>query len=241
MPIRLEVLGSGPAWPLPRLGCDCAQCTSDDPRDARLRSSILVDGRVLVDAGPDCYAQLRRAGAMPEAVVVTHAHHDHVLGLHDLGKLGRVPLHIAKPAERDLRRIFPRLDFRVMHVTPGVPIDLGEGLECRPFDVEHGSTPTLGLRFASGGSSFVYAPNLGARPASKLARSADLLILDGSRKQGTLSGHLSMSDGIEAARRLKPGRTLFTHIGHRAGTHAELEEWLPDGFGVAFDTQRLEL
>lgn len=239
--MRVELLGTGAAWPLPRLGCDCAQCSSTDPRDARLRSSVLVDGRVLVDAGPDCYAQLRRAGALPQEVVITHAHPDHVLGVHDLAKLGRIPLHIAKPAERELRRIFPRIDMRVMHVTPGVPIDLGEGLACRPFDVEHGSTPTLGLRFTSGQTNVVYIPDTGAAPDSKLARNADLLIIDGSRKTNSFAGHLAMEDAVPVARKLRAVRTLFTHVGHRTGTHAELEEWLPEGFGVAYDTQVVEL
>ena len=84
----VDFLGTAAAWPIPRLGCSCPQCSSDDPRDARLRSSILVERRVLVDAGPDAYAQLRRAGVVPEAVVLTHGHHDHVLGLHELAKLG---------------------------------------------------------------------------------------------------------------------------------------------------------
>ena len=239
--MRVEVLGSAPAWPLPRLGCDCPQCRSSDPRDARLRSSILVEGRVLVDAGPDCYHQLRRVGALPEAVIVTHAHHDHVLGLHDLAKLGRIPLHIAKPAERELRRILPRLDFRVMHVTPGVPIDLGERLECRPFEVEHGEASTMGLRFTQGPASLVYVPDAGAPPASKLARDAGLLVLDGSSRERSFSGHLSMAEAIPVARRLRARRTLFTHIGHRTGTQAELEAWLPEGFGVAYDGQVIEL
>lgn len=239
--MRVELLGTGAAWPIPRLGCDCPQCTSDDPRDRRLRSSIMVEGRVLVDAGPDCYHQLRRAGALPEAVVITHAHHDHVLGVHDLAKLGRIPMHITKPAERGLRKLFPRIDQRIMHMTPGVPIDLGGGLDCRPFEVQHGATPTLGLRFTHGPASLVYIPDTGAAPDSKLARGADLLILDGSRKTNTFSGHLSMEDAIPIVRRLRATRTLFTHIGHRTGTHAELEEWLPDGFGVAYDTQVVEL
>ena len=239
--MRIELLGTGAAWPIPRLGCDCQQCTSQDPRDRRLRSSIMVEGRVLVDAGPDCYHQLRRAGALPEAVVITHADHDHVLGVHDLAKLGRIPMHITKPVERSLRKLFPRIDQRVMHMTPGVPVDLGDGLDCRPFEVQHGSTPTLGLRFTQGAASLVYIPDTGAAPDSKLARGADLLILDGSRKTNTFSGHLSMEDAIPIVRRLRARRTLFTHIGHRTGTHAELEAWLPEGFGIAHDTQIVEL
>jgi phosphoribosyl 1,2-cyclic phosphate phosphodiesterase len=239
--MRVELLGTGAAWPIPRLGCDCPQCTSDDPRDQRLRSSIMIEGRVLVDAGPDCYSQLRRAGALPEAVVITHAHHDHVLGVHDLAKLGRIPLHITKPAERSLRKLFPRIDQRILHMTPGVAIDLGQGLECRPFEVEHGSTPTLGLRFTEGQASLVYIPDTGTAPDSKLARDADLLILDGSRRTNSFAGHLAMEDAVPIVRRLRAKRTLFTHIGHRTGTHAELEEWLPDGLGVAYDTQVVEL
>jgi phosphoribosyl 1,2-cyclic phosphate phosphodiesterase len=94
--VLIEVLGTSAGWPIPRLGCDCPQCTSDDPRDRRLRSSLLLDRRILVDAGPDAYAQLMRAGAVPEQVVLTHDHHDHVLGLHVLSKLRRIPLHCTR-------------------------------------------------------------------------------------------------------------------------------------------------
>jgi phosphoribosyl 1,2-cyclic phosphate phosphodiesterase len=118
--LKALVLGSSAAWPIPRLGCDCEQCTSSDPRDRRLRSSLLVDGRILVDAGPDAYQQLLGAGVVPEAILLTHHHHDHMLGLHVLSKAGRLPLHMTKEAERGVRTIFSRIDFRVMHLTPGV-------------------------------------------------------------------------------------------------------------------------
>jgi phosphoribosyl 1,2-cyclic phosphate phosphodiesterase len=236
------VLGSSGAWPIPRLGCDCPQCTSADPRDARLRSSLLLDGRILVDAGPDAYAQLMRAGVVPEEVLLTHHHHDHMLGLHVLSKAGRLPLHMTKEAERGVRTIFPRIDFRVMHLTPGVRLELGNGLIAQAFDVEHSSnTRTVAFRFTNPeGGSLVYAPDLSAPPQSKLVKGASVLVLDGSVRGVRRGGHMPIEEGLEAAAALKPQRTVFTHIGHRVGTHVELEEWLEGRADVAFDGMEID-
>ena len=236
------MLGSSGAWPIPRLGCDCPQCTSPDPRDARLRSSLLLDGRILVDAGPDAYEQLRRAGTVPEEVLLTHHHHDHMLGLHVLSKAGRLPLHMTKEAEKGVRTIFPRIDFRVMHLTPGVRLELGNGLVAQPFDVEHSSnTRTVAFRFTGPeGGSLVYAPDLSAPPQSKLAKGASVLMLDGSVRGVRRGGHMPIEEGLESAAALKPGRTVFTHIGHRVGTHSELEDWLAGRADVAFDGMEID-
>jgi phosphoribosyl 1,2-cyclic phosphate phosphodiesterase len=240
--VKITVLGTSAAWPIPRLGCDCEQCTSDDPRDRRLRPALLVEGRVLIDAGPDVYHQLRRAGAVPEDVVLTHAHADHVLGMHDLTKLGRLPLHASRETLSALRGLFPRIDLRPLALAPGATLDLGDGLVLQAFDVEHGGDRTYGLRLRGGaGETLVYVPDAGAPPSSRLARDADLLLLDGATRERAMRGHLSMAAGVEAARRLRARRTLFTHIGHRTGTHAELERWLPEGFGVAYDGEEIAL
>jgi phosphoribosyl 1,2-cyclic phosphate phosphodiesterase len=240
--LKALVLGSSAAWPIPRLGCDCAQCTSTDPRDRRLRSSLLVDGRILVDAGPDAYQQLQRAAVLPESILLTHHHHDHMLGLHVLSKAGRLPLHMTKESERGVRTIFPRIDFRVMHLTPGVKLELGGGLVAQAFDVSHSeNTRTMAFRFTSdAGGSLVYMPDMSAAPDSKLARGADVVILDGSTRERPARGHLPMTDTLELLPRLKAGRALFTHIGHRTGTHAELEEWLGDRAGAAYDGLEVE-
>jgi phosphoribosyl 1,2-cyclic phosphate phosphodiesterase len=239
--VKAEVLGSAAAWPIPRLGCDCEQCTSDDPRDRRLRPSLLVDGRILIDAGPDAYQQLL-GRPLPEEILLTHHHHDHMLGLHVLSKAGRLPLHLTKEAERGARVIFPRLDFRVMYLTPGVPLDLGGGLVAQGFDVEHSpNTRTLAFRFTTAeGSSLVYAPDHAQPPSSKLARDAGVLMLDGSVRGQRRGGHLPIEEGLAAARKLRAGRTVFTHIGHRMGTHAQLQASLEGQAEVAFDGMEIE-
>jgi phosphoribosyl 1,2-cyclic phosphate phosphodiesterase len=240
--LKALVLGSSAAWPIPRLGCDCEQCTSSDPRDRRLRPSLLVDGRILVDAGPDAYQQLLAAGLVPEAILLTHHHHDHMLGLHLLSKVGRLPLHMTKEAERGVRTIFPRIDFRVMHLTPGVHLELGNGLVAQAFDVAHSSNArTVAFRFTTAeGGSLVYAPDVGEPPDSKLARNADVLVVDGSTRDRPGSGHMAMTETLELLPKLKPGRTLFTHVGHRTGTHADLEAWLGERAGVAHDGLEIE-
>lgn len=237
------MLGSSGAWPIPRLGCDCLQCTSSDTRDRRLRSSLLLDSRVLIDAGPDVYHQLMRAQAVPETVLITHHHYDHILGLHSLAKLGRLPLHMTKECERGVRGVFPRLDFRVMHLTPGVKLELGEGLVAQAFDVPHSqATRTVAFRFTfPSGATLVYAPDIGGPPESKLARGADVLILDGSTRDQRPGGHMPISDGVKVAQRLKAKRTLFTHVGHRTGTFVELEGWLDGAAEVAYDGLEIEL
>jgi phosphoribosyl 1,2-cyclic phosphate phosphodiesterase len=237
------VLGSSGAWPIPRLGCDCPQCTSTDPRDQRLRPSLLVDRTTLVDAGPDCYHQLRRAEAVPAEVLMTHAHYDHSLGLHTLAKLGRLPLHATRECEHDLRQIFPRLDFRILQMTPGVKVELEGGAAAQPFDVAHSeNSRTVGFRFTSpDGGTLVYVPDMVAEPESKLARGADVLMLDGSTRDRRQGGHMPMSETLGLLKRLKANRVIFTHIGHRAGTHAELESWLDGRAEAAYDGMVIDL
>lgn len=178
-----------------------------------------------------------RAGVVPEEVLLTHHHHDHMLGLHVLSKAGRLPLHMTKETERGVRAIFPRIDFRVMHLTPGVRVELGNGLVAQPFDVEHSSnTRTVAFRFTSPeGGSLVYAPDLSDAPQSKLAKGAAVLMLDGSVRGVKRGGHMPIEQGLEAAGALKAERAIFTHIGHRVGTHEELEGWLDGRAEVAFD------
>jgi len=240
--VRVTVLGTSSGWPIPRLGCDCAQCTSTDPRDRRLRPAVLLDRAVLVDAGPDLYHQLLRAGELPEAIVLTHAHADHVLGLYELAKLGRVPVYCSPDTEKQVRTILPRLQLRLVRVAPGERVPLPQGITAQAFDVEHGRDRMFGWRFTGpAGESLVYVPDMEEPPASKLARGCDLAFLDGSTRTATTRGHLAMEDAIPMARRLGMQRVLFTHVGHRVGLHAELDEWLPDGFATAYDGMVVDL
>ena len=181
---------------------------------------------------------------MPDQVLLTHHHHDHVLGLHALAKLGPHPAALHEGVRAGRAGDLP---------AARLPRDAGDagrarsssahGLRAQAFDVDHsGNTRTVAYRFTGpGGESLVYAPDLAGPPGSKLAKGPDLLMLGAATRDRTVKDHMPMTEGIECARKLKPGRTLFTHVGHRIGTHAELEAWVPEGFGIAYDGLEIEL
>src|ERR1035438_4907339 len=166
-PIKILVLGSGPSVGVPTIGCHCGVCTSADPRDARLRPSILVayEGRnVLIDTTPDFRTQALRVGLDHlDAVLFTHAHADHVMGLDDVRPFnfrqkGRIPIYASAETMASIERIFsyifdqatretnvPQLDARLLD---GAAVDLF-GVEFTPVPVLHGRQTIYGFRFRS--------------------------------------------------------------------------------------------
>ena len=201
--LHIRFLGTSAARPIPRWGCTCPQCaaTQTDSRAQRTRSAILVNGTLLVDAGPDIYAQLR---ALPykdlariDHIIITHPHADHYLGLDDLAALRRIsqlpilPIYAfpdgwnrirggfryliaAEVSEYD-RRPFAR---REIHLNE--PLHLPEGLTVTPLDTHHTQPfTTAGLLIERGGVRVFYAPDFHHTDPS-LVRPVDLVILDGS-------------------------------------------------------------
>jgi len=201
--LTIRFLGTSAARPIPRWGCTCPQCAAarTDPRARRTRSAILVNGTLLVDAGPDIYAQLRVLPyedlARIDHIIITHPHADHYLGLDDLAALRRIsqlpilPIHAlsdgwdriqggfryliaAEVSEHD-RRPFARREIRLNE-----PLLLPAGLTITPLDTHHTQPfTTAGLLIERGGVRVFYAPDFHhVNPA--LVHPVDLLILDGS-------------------------------------------------------------
>jgi phosphoribosyl 1,2-cyclic phosphate phosphodiesterase len=244
------LLGTGTSVGVPFIGCDCAVCQSPDRRNRRLRSSLwLRDERhsVLVDCGPDFRQQALTYGIRRlDAVLLTHQHADHILGLDDLRLLilrAKAPIPILGDAATlaAVRRVYayafdgidtgsfkPHFD---LHELPDYdqPIRVGE-LEMLPIPVHHGGLTVLGVRVGD----FAYVPDCKEIPPASAERLAGLetLVIDGLRPKAHRT-HFNIEEALAAIERLAPRQAWLTHLTH--DIDATDESWLPAGVGLAFD------
>lgn len=246
-------MGTGTSTGVPVLGCTCAVCTSSDPRDQRLRPSVLVQWRGLqlqVDVGPDFRLQALRYGIQRlDAVFLTHAHADHINGLDDLRPLtvgGPLPVYGEESTLLELERRFgymftrepslssrPLLDFRPM---PSA-VDLGRGCLVRAVPVCHGPDLILGFRFGP----LAYLTDCSAIPASsyRLLEGIHTLVIDGLRPTPHPT-HFSFDQALKAAEPLQPKQIWLIHLSHDL-LHTEIEALLGDRARAAWDGLILDL
>lgn len=245
--IRVTVLGSGTSKGVPEIGCTCSVCQSDDPRDKRLRASVLVRTQgltLLLDASPDLRQQaLIHDIAHVDAVLITHSHYDHVGGIDDLRPFcvnGALPLYVREDVDGDLRR---RLDYCFrQHLYPGVPVfDMQildgkpfyiNGVRIEPIEVLHGKLPIFGYRI--GRFAYVTDAKTIDDHARDQLRDLDVLIINALRKQEHFA-HFSLQEALELIAYVKPKRAYLTHFNHQMPRYADLAAELPEGVFPAYD------
>jgi len=247
--LTITVLGSGTSVGVPTIGCDCRVCRSPDPRDQRLRPSILVsygDNNVLIDTTPDLRAQALRAGLRSlDAVLYTHAHADHILGLDDLrpfnyGRAAPIPIYGRPEALATIQRIFRYVFENANHGSsvPRVaacPLEPG-GVELFrlrfvPVPILHGNREIIGFRFGRA----AYLTDHSDIPAASfgLLRDLDVLFLDALRHTPHPT-HSTIQRSLAWVSELRPRRAYFTHICHDL-MHEETNRSLPAGVELAYD------
>ena len=254
--MRLRILGCGTSSGVPRIGGDWGACDPKDPRNRRLRSSILVEiagETILVDCGPDLREQLLAAGvARIDRLIVTHDHADHCHGIDELRVVaqtsgGPIPLHARADVLERLRARF-LYAFQGLKLYPpvveGHAIDgdwqLG-GAQIRFTDQPHGGITSLGMRFDESGRSAGYAIDFHAMTPEMLAmyQGVDLWVADCLRRRPHPT-HAHLDAVIGWARELKVGQLLLTHLDNSMD-YATLAVELPDWAAPAFDGQEVEL
>jgi len=251
--LTITFLGTGTSSGVPMVACDCEVCSSEEPKDKRLRSSILVQSdstTIVVDATPDFRQQmLQHQVKRIDAILLTHAHKDHVGGLDDTRgyqffQQQPTSIYGTALALEGVRREVPYAFAE--HKYPGVPVyELYEiddhpfaigDIEITPIRVMHYKMPVSGFRF--GDFTYITDANFIAEEEKDKIRGSHTLVLNALRKEKHLS-HFTLDEAVALAQELGVKQAYFTHISHQLGLHYQINEELPMGIELAYDGLQL--
>lgn len=248
-PLTITFLGTGTSSGVPMIACDCEVCRSVDPRDTRLRSSIMVQSAtttLVVDSTPDFRYQMLRASVRKlDAIVFTHPHKDHIAGLDDVrafNYFSQQPMQIFanEMTQMNIIREFPYAFAETRY--PGVPEIQINQIDMDPFTVGditvtpilvwHMRMPVLGFRFGN----FTYITDANRIDAAEMdkIRGSSHLVLNALRHEKHIS-HFTLSEAVAVAQELKVPNVYFTHISHQLGLHELINAGLPPGIQLAYD------
>jgi phosphoribosyl 1,2-cyclic phosphate phosphodiesterase len=248
MSLKVTLLGTGTSTGVPVIACDCAVCTSPDPRNKRLRCSAWVrsgETSLLIDTTPDMRTQLLAHDVRRlDAVLFTHSHADHIFGLDDVRRFNFIqgtsmPCYGREDTLQDIKRAFSYV-FRETQAGGGKPsLDLhpvegpfvAAGLEVRPVPILHGRLPIYGYRIGG----FAYVTDVSDIPpeSMELLNGLDVLVL-GALRPEPHSTHFNFEQAMAAAQALAPRQTYFTHMTHDVD-YEEANRRLPAGIALGFD------
>lgn len=247
-------LGTGTSHGVPMIACDCAVCTSDDPRDKRNRPCLLIrcgQENILIDTPPELrVAALRWDVRSVDHVLYTHHHADHIFGLDDLRRFNHlrdaeITCYGSERSLSEIRQTF-RYAFGTEHLGGGLPVIRLQpvngsfplaGFEVQTLQVMHGPTPVLGYRM--GGFAYVTDVKTIPRETREQLRGLDVLVL-GVLRHRPHPTHLSVAEALDVLDDLRPRKAYFTHIAHDLG-HAATEADLPPDVRLAYDGLSLSL
>ncbi|KAA0988944.1 MBL fold metallo-hydrolase [Dyadobacter aurulentus] len=247
--MRITFLGTGTSQGIPVIACECAVCHSGDQHNNRLRASVLIEtkGRTFViDTGPDFRQQMLRADVKHlDAAIFTHQHKDHTAGLDDIRAFNHrqqkdMPLYGRPEVLNQIRSEFsyafsetryPGVPHFEMHPIENKPFDIA-GVNVTPIEVMHHKLPVYGYRI--GGFTYITDANFISEKEQEKIIGSEVLVLDTLQKEPHLS-HFTLSQALELIEKLKIPKAYLTHISHKLGLHADIEQELPRNVRLAYD------
>lgn len=253
--MKVTFLGTGTSTGVPTVGCRCGVCTSDDPRNRRLRQSVKIEANgkhFVIDTSPDLRLQLLQY-PIPrlDFVLFTHSHSDHMMGLDDIRPFNffqrqSIPVYANAPTAKAIRRAFSYIWDDRAQIGGGKPqIDLveidgrfmAEGIEIVPVPVRHGEWTIYGFRIGP----FAYLTDTNGIPeeSRRLLEGLDTLALDGLRNHPDHPTHFTIGEAVEEARVIGAKNTWLIHMSHDVD-HETVDRQLPDGIRLAYDGLELE-
>jgi len=248
--MKILFLGTGTSTGVPQIGCNCAVCSSFDPKDNRLRASVLIsdnENEILIDCGPDLRQQLLKNKITKiSSILLTHEHYDHVGGLDDVRPLGNVNVYAEQNVLKVIRRNLPYCF--VENKYPGVPlinlhtIDTNEfyigKTKIQPVRIYHYKLPILGFRI--GKIAYLTDVKTIDEKVIEQLQNLDVLVLSALRINEHIS-HLSLEQALELKTKINAKQTYFTHMSHDMGLHAVVNKLLPKNVQLAFDGLEIEV
>lgn len=254
--ITITFLGTGTSQGVPVIACNCKVCTSTDPKDKRLRCSILVQSKttaVVIDIGPDFrYQMLREKVQKLDAVLITHEHKDHVGGLDEVRAFNFVQkksmdIYCTPHVHNELIQQFSYAfsenkypgapDLKINNINSNDIITIGD-LSFQPIEVMHYKLPVLGFRIHD--FTYLTDANFISESEMKKVEGSKIFVLNALHYDDHIS-HYTVPQAIEVMKQVKPEQGIFIHMSHRLGLHEEEEKKLPGFIRFGYDGMKVEI
>ena len=253
--MKITFLGTGTSQGVPIIACQCPICVSNNPKDNRLRSSVLVetiDGNLVIDSGPAFRQQMLRQKVDDlRALIFTHGHKDHTAGMDDIRAFNYIlqkPIDIyadettIKVLKKDFDYAFsdkkyPGVPELNVHEIKNQAFNIGV-TSITPIEVLHYKLPVYGFRIND--FTYITDANFIADIEKEKIKGSKILVLNALRKEPHIS-HFSLSEAIALAQEIGAEQTYFTHISHQLGLHDEVQSQLPENIYLAYDGLTIEI